>query len=116
MLAEQLSAMGLHLQIRRSRISGRTARLPVCEALADRSSIGKVDYQFTALRFREWLRDQFCGLSGREVADRAPTVILHDPVLETVARPDVNDCRRHGLPSQCGSAMAMLAPKARSER
>jgi hypothetical protein len=72
-LTEQLSAMGLHLQIRRSRISGRTAPLPVREALADRSSIGKVDYQFAALRFREWLRDQFGGLSGREVADLAPS-------------------------------------------
>jgi hypothetical protein len=115
-IAEQLSAMGLHLQIRRSRISGRIAPLPACETLADRFSIRKVDHQFAAALLRERLRDKFSGLSGREVAELAPAVISHDPVVETVVRPDVNDCRRHGLSSQCGSAVATLAPKARLER
>jgi hypothetical protein len=55
-----------------------------------------VNHQFAALRFREWLRDKFSGLSGREVAELAPAFILHDPVVETVIRHDVDDCGRNG--------------------
>jgi hypothetical protein len=102
-IAEQSSAMGLLLPNPTVAYLRKNRPLPACETLADRSSIGKVDHQFAALRFREWLRDQFGGLSGRKVAELAPTVILHDPALETVVRPDVNDCGRHGLSSRHGS-------------
>ena len=86
------------------------------EALAARSSVGKVNDEFASTPLRNSLGDQFGSLSGWVVSEFSATVVAHDPVIEAFVRDNVNSISGHWallqaalIVQQEGSMATMMA-------